>query len=149
MAGVKLDIIGAEIATTTSLRTIIQAVAAANHRVLLKEWSISFKGIVNTDAPILVELVRQSTAGTSDALTPVKGNISDDETLQTTARETFTSTEPTSTDVLFSELVHPQTGYTWQAPFGGEIPIGGGKRIGLRVTAGVSRNCVARFKCEE
>ncbi len=48
-----------------------------------------------------------------------------------------------------SEHVHPQQGYTWQAPFGRQIAIGGGDRLGVRVTAPVSVNAIVRFAGEE
>jgi hypothetical protein len=148
MAGVGFATVTGEITTGTSVKTLIQVVAAANHRLRVREISISFKGILGTDAPILVQVLRQTTAGTMSALTPVKLNDSDDETLQVTAQHTATA-EPTAGDVLMSEEVHPQSGYTWQSPFGGEIPVKGGGRLGVRVTAGASTSAVVRIFGDE
>jgi hypothetical protein len=47
------------------------------------------------------------------------------------------------------EEVHPQCGYTWQAPFGGELVIKGGDRLGISVTAGADVNAKARMIFEE
>jgi hypothetical protein len=148
MAGVGFKITKSAVATGTAAKTIIQVVAAANHAVLIKEMSVAFAGTSNTAAPILVEVVRQTDAGTSTALTPVKDPDDSAETLQSTARHTATA-EPTTTDVLMSEYVHPQTGYTWQAPFGQAIKVGGGDRVGIRVTAGADISSSARMVCEE
>lgn len=149
MAGVGFAATTAEIATGTSIKTLLQVVAAANHRIKIVEWSISFQGITATGAPILVEVLRQTTAGTTSALTPRKLDDSADETLQVTARHDA-SAEPTDGGlVLYTELVHPQTGYTWFAPVGREILIGGGDRLGLRVTAGASIDAIARMVGEE
>lgn len=115
-------------------KTLLQLVAAANHRVLVIEWSVSFNGIDNTAEPIKVSLARQTTAGTSSALTPEKMNEGDDETLQTTARHTAT-VEPTTGNSIAREKVHPQGGFTWQAPPGGKIVIKGGNRLGWIITA--------------
>ncbi len=82
MAGLRFHAKTAEVATGTALKTIMQLMAAANHRVKVKELSISFKGVSNTDAPILVEVLRQTTAGTMTALTLVKNNDADDEILE-------------------------------------------------------------------
>jgi hypothetical protein len=82
------------------------------------------------------------------SLTPVKHDDAADETLQVTAQQAA-SAEPTAGDVLMTEEVHPQTGYTWQAPFGKAIPVGGGDRLGVRVTAGADVNCVVRLNGEE
>jgi hypothetical protein len=148
MSRVAFAAVTGEITTGTSTKTLMQVVAASNHRVTIKEISVSFKGTSNTAAPILVEVLRQTDAGTMTSLSPVKINSADDETLQTTAQHTSTS-EPSAGNVLMSELVHPQTGYTWQAPFGGDLVVPGGGRLGLRVTAGASVSAVARMIGEE
>src|SRR5437588_10938604 len=107
----------ASIAFTTATKTLAQLVAAAQQRVKVHEWSVSFNGTSNTATPIEVDIVRQTSAGTMSALTLVKANNSDAETLQTTAQTTATA-EPTDSGVIIqTQLVHPQTGYTWQAPF--------------------------------
>jgi hypothetical protein len=148
MAGVRFALATGEIATGTSAKTVLQLIAATNQRVLIDEVAVSFKGTSATDAPILVEVLRQSTAGTMSSLTPRKLHDGDDESLQTTAQHSAT-VEPTGGDVLLAQLVHPQTGYTWQAPFGRQLHVKGGGRLAVRVTAAVSVNCVARFVAEE
>lgn len=148
MSGVEFRAETAAIITGTAVKTLLQVVAAANHRVKIHEMSVSFNGTSNTDAPILVEVLTQSTAGTMSALTLVKGNSSDDETLQTTGLHTAT-VEPTAGSVLKAEYVHPQTGFLWQALYGKEQIIPGGTRLGIRVTATVSVNAVARMEGEE
>jgi hypothetical protein len=148
MSGVGFRAVTGEIATGTSAKTLLQVVAAANHRVLIKEISVSFKGTNNAHAPIKVDVMRQTDAGTMSALTPVKSDDSADETLQVTAQHTSTG-EPSSGDVLMTEEVHPQTGFVWQAPFGGEIPVGGGDRIAVRVTAGNDVSSISRMVGEE
>ncbi len=148
MAGILAVAQTAEIATGTAKKTLLQLVAATNTRVKVKEISVSFKGIVSTDAPILVQVLRQTDAGTASALTPRNMNEHDDETLQTTAQHTATA-EPTGAVEIMGEEVHPQGGFTWQAPFGGEITIIGGNRIGIAVTAGVGVSAKARIVFEE
>jgi len=148
MAGTRFKVVTGEIATGTSAKTLLQIVAAANHGVLIDEISISFKGTSNTATPIRVRVLRQTTAGTMTSLTPVKDPPDSGETLQVGAQHTATA-EPTAGDVLMTELVHPQTGYTWQAPFGREIKIGGGGRLGIEVLAGADVNAVVRVVGEE
>ena len=136
------------ITTGTSAKTLIQIVAASNHKVKIDEISISFNGVSNTAEPIRVDVLRQTTAGTMSSLTLRKDPDDWDETIQTAAQHTSTG-EPTPGDVLMTEYVHPQQGYTWQAPFGREIVIGGGDRLGIRVTAAASVSAVARVSGEE
>jgi hypothetical protein len=148
MAGILASAQTAEVETGTSLKTILQIIAAANHRIKIKEISVSFTGTSNTAAPILVQVCRNTDAGTLSSLTPQKLNPADDETLQTTAAHTATA-EPTIGVEVMGENVHPQGGFVWQAPFGGEIQVIGGARLGIAVTAAASVNCKARFVFEE
>lgn len=150
MAGLLAAAQTAEITSGTSKKTILQVIAASNHRVKVKELSVSFKGTSGSATPVLVQVLRQSDAGTGgDALTPQKFNESDQETLQTTALKDIDSSEPTGTDEVMGEEVHPQGGWTWQAPFGGEIIIEGGNRLGIAVTAAESQTVKARAVFEE
>lgn len=136
------------VSTGTSLKTILQIVAASNHKVLIDEFSVSFQGTSNTATPILFQVTRQTSAGTMTSLTLKKDPDDWDETIQTTAQHTATA-EPTAGETILEEYVHPQTGYTWQAPFGKAIAIGGGDRLGFVVTAGASVNCIVRVAGEE
>jgi len=147
MSGVGFRVVKSDIAVGTSTKTLVQIVAASNHGVELDEVSISFQGIVGTDLPILVEVLRQTTAGTMSSLTPVKAPDDTDETLQVTAQHTAT-VEPTAGDILDSEYVHPQSGYTFV--FEGE-KIGGGDRIGIQTinTGGVDVKASVRVKGRE
>lgn len=143
MAGLRVRANTAQVATGTSLKTIMQIVAAANHRIVIPQISVSFEGVTTTDAPIDVQIMRQSTAGTMSALTLTKDNDSDDETIQTTAQHTAT-VEPTAGDVLARKLVHPQG----RADFGPFTVKGGGK-LGITTTAGVSVDCIVSALIEE
>lgn len=150
MAGVRFKARTSPISTGTSAKTLLQIIAASNHGVVIDEISISFEGVSNTAAPIRVDVMRQTDAGTmgTSNSTIVKDPDDSDETLQTT-RADSSSGEPTAGDILFTEYVHPQTGYTWQAPFGRGIKVGGGDRLGIRVTAAASVNAVCRVSGEE
>lgn len=134
------------VAVDSSIETLIQLVAAANHRVLITRVEILFDGTSSTAEPVNVTLTRQSGAGTSSSLTPVKLDDSLAETLQTTALKTFTA-EPTIGDLLATWHVHPQTGLIWTPPT--DLIIGGGDRVGLRGLAAASVNCNASIYFEE
>lgn len=149
MAGVQFAAAtGAISLVADTAKTALQVIAAANHRLEIHEWTVSFNGIVNTNEPVLVQIVRQTNSGTASSLTPKKMNTADDETLQVTA-SSDASAEPTSTDVLFSQLVHPQGGYTWQAPYRGNISVPGGTRLGIKLTAPDALSCVVGIRGEE
>ena len=148
MAGLRGRAVTAQIATGTSAKTLLQLIAASNHRTLVREVHISFEGVTATDAPIQVRILRQSTAGTMSSLTLVKNSDSDDETLQTTALHTA-SAEPTAGDVLLSRFVHPQGGFSLILPPGREFVIKGGGRLGVEVTASVGVDALVSAEFEE
>lgn len=135
--------------TATVPKTLLQLVAPANHRVRLLGWGVFFDGTSPTAEPVQVRLLRQTGAGTSvDAAgAVVKRDGSLPETLQTTARITF-SAEPTAGDVLWAGEIHPQSGYEVMFPWGNEILIGGSGRVGVEVTApaNVSARAFATFE---
>src|SRR5687768_9105276 len=108
------------VATGTALKTLLQVVAPTNQRVKIKEIGIGFHGISNTAEPILIQLMRQSTAGTMSALTLVKEDDTTPESIQSTAQHTAT-VEPTAGDVIRTWTIHPQTSMVYQLPLGDEI----------------------------
>ena len=128
--------------------TMIQLVAAANHRVRILGVEWSFNGISATEEPILVEIERQTSAGTMSALTPVKIDDSLGETLQTTAQHTST-VAPTPGDVVYQRYIHPQTG--WSVPWEDleHLVMGGGDRIGFPVTSAGTQSCTCTIRFEE
>lgn len=130
-------------------KTVLQIRAATNHRVLLKEWSVSFDGVSNTAQPVEVELRRTSADGTLTAATEQKVNEGDNETIQATGHINATAEPTTKTETVKAVNVHPQIGYTWQAPYGGEIVVIGGNAIALIMTAPAAVNCWVDMTLEE
>lgn len=130
-----------------AIETVVQVVAPAAQKIKILAWGVFFDGTSSTAAPVELELQRQTSAGTSSALTPVRWD-DDQPALQTTARQDFTA-EPGKSDVLESKEVHPQTGYEVIYPPGGEPWCGVGDRIGIEVTAPAAVNCRAYIRFEE
>lgn len=140
--------ISEEALAAATAETVIQLVAAANHRVKILSWGVFFDGTSGTAEPVQVELARQTTAGTASALSLVKMDDSIADTLLTSAQQDFTA-EPTKGDVLQSINVHPQSGYEKIFPLGQEPIIGGGDRIGIICTAPATVNVRAMIVFEE
>jgi len=141
---------GSVACTVGSAKTIVQAVAPANIRVKLLGFGVAFDGILTTGQPVGVRVLRQTTAGTMSALTPVNTN-SVSETIQTTAQYNATA-EPTAGNVLYNGQIHPQQALLWQYPYGAEYIIPGGGRVGIEcnVVAGQSAvNVRAHMHLEE
>ena len=150
MAGLRFRDVPAAITTGTSIKTMVQLLAATNQRVKVGECSMSFNGTSNTNSPIYIEMVKQTSAGTfSNTTTLVKEDAAYGETIQTVGKDTA-SAEPTDSGaVTLAEYVHPQTGFLWQAPFGGEQIIVGAGRLGFRQTAANSVSAGVRLVGEE
>ena len=146
----------AEVAlSAATVRTVVGIRNVSNHRAAVTGWGIYFDGTSSTAEPIVVDIYCASSNGTSTSITAAncKVNQGDPETIQTTAYEAFTSTEPTTAKVLKSVEVHPQSGYEWTAPYGQEYHCGGAssdaQRIYIRATAPASVNCKAYISWEE
>lgn len=129
-------------------KTVVQIVAPANQRVKVLGFSVSFDGTSTTAQPVQGRILRQTTAGTVSAGTPVPLEKDLSGTIQSTAGINA-SVEPTAGDVLGTFAVHPQTGYTEFAPFGQEILIQGGGRVGIELTAPAGVNVRGWIRCEE
>lgn len=134
--------------SAATAKTVVQVVAATNHAVRVWGLSVSFNGVSNTDEPALVQLVRQSDAGTASALTPQKKNDSDGDTIDATAQHTAT-VEPTGSTVVWEGYCHPQTGLSEFFNEKTAIHIGAGDRIGVKVTAPDAVSCTVTVHCEE
>lgn len=142
------------IATGTDAKTLVQIVSGANHAVTLHRLMVSFEGVTATDEPILIELVRQSDAGTMSALTVVGMDDADQDTFDTSAQHTA-SVEPTGTGVIFSTYLHPQCAGDWafnpytDAPRIGTAAALSMGRLGVRVTADDDVNATVTVIFEE
>jgi len=148
MAGIMASAKTTEVAlAATTLKTVLQLVAPSNQRLKILRWGIFFDGTSATGEPVQVRLLRQTTAGTMSSLSPVNLGVGS-ATLQATAQHTAT-VEPTAGDVLDIVEVHPQAGFETVFPFGSEILVPGGGRLGIDCYAADTVNCIAKIVYEE
>jgi len=138
---------GVTLAGTTE-QTLIQLLAPTNQRVKLTELSVSFKGTSNTDAPVQVRLMVQTSAGTASSGTPALIDADMAETIQTASRITFT-VEPSYSTVIGTWQVHPQTGLILPMSTIKPPVIKGGTRMALVALAPTTVTCSAYLECEE
>jgi hypothetical protein len=135
--------------TGGTLRTILQVVTGSSKSARLIELGISFDGTSGAAVPVTVDLLRQTTAGTSASLSLVQENPQSEGPIAT-ALQTFSSTEPTAGDVLRSWFVTPASGlFVMQFPLGREPVIGVSGRLGLRANPPLTVNCLAYMVFEE
>jgi len=139
-----------EALAASATETIVQIVAATNHRVKVVAWGVYFAGTSVTAQPVQATLQKQTSAGTSSALTVEQWQAPDDDTFDTAALQDFTA-EPTKSGWEHPTRVHPQAGYEIWFPEGKEPTIEAGGRAGVEVItpAGVNPNCTAFIVFEE
>lgn len=148
--GLILSASSAEFVTTTSTKTLIRILSSSTVRCRLLQWSLFFDGVSNTDEPYDIQLLIQTTAGTNTAITSVPLDTTDTRTPTSAAAANFTSTEPTSGNVLYRCKVHPQVGMVWEPPVDGPVIIGVSVYLALKVLTPLqSLNCVPTMIFEE
>lgn len=152
MARLKFTLIATPtIATATGPKTIMQLVTPTNQRVACTGVDVSMNGVTSSDPPVKFDILTQTTAGTASSLTPGKVTPADGETIQSTAQQTFTSSEPTTGTVIASAYLSPLTGGFIPIPKG-EILATGGTRLAVRYTSGTITGTVTAavtMHCEE
>lgn len=148
MADLRFRQVVTNVSSGTTALTLIQFLAPTNQRVVIREVGISFAGTSNTNAPVLVQLMRQTTAGTKSAGSPVPVDSDTAETIQTAASITYT-VEPTYGAILASWYVHPQTGIVIPMSTIRPPVIAGAGRVGFVVTAANTVSVSAYLEAEE
>ena len=141
-----------EALASAATETLLQVAAAATKRFRVVEFGVSFDGVSAGDAPVDVDLLRQTTAGTASTtgVAPVEWDEAGEAALASFSHD-FT-VEPTAGDVLGSWQVTPNGGLlVLQYPLGREPVVGLSGRIALRATTAtdVTPNASAYLVIEE
>ncbi len=141
MAGIRFGYAGAEISVSTVTKTLFQLLAAANHRVRVERISIAGKSVDATDAPVLFQLLWQTSAG-SGGSAPELNKLDEDatETLQASALENITSEPSDGGVILWSKLISPLSTYDLVFPPMRELYVPGGTRLGVRAVTPADAN---------
>ncbi len=149
MAGLNLHYPSGEVSlSAAAAKTVITAVAAANHRIKIKGVEIFFKGTSPTDTPVKIRFYRFATDGTGTTGTLYVNDENAGETIQTTGKINYTA-EPTAGNVFKMWEVHPQTGLVVYFPPGEEIVIKGGNKAGIDMTAAQAQTVSVNLYLEE
>jgi len=128
-------------------KTVLQINNATNILLAITGADITFDGTSNSAVPVVVKLIKVSTAGTGSARNPLK--VKDTSTtLQATGTENH-SAEGTNANIMRIFHVHPQAGVTYPIPMRDEIELASAERIALKCTAPAGVNCLATLHGEE
>lgn len=149
MAGVFFTMPFGEITlSAATAKTVWEMTAASNHRVLIHEIVLMFKGVSAGNEPVTIELTRFGTTGTGTSGTAQKQDPDYSETLQATWKYND-SVEPGSQTALAYWAIHPQSGLLYPLPLTNPWPVPGGDLLGLRLTADDAVNVLGYIKAEE
>lgn len=149
MARRKLALTKAGISLAAGVAKTVMQVKAINVPLVLASLSVGFQGTNNTDAAVLVELVRQTNGGTMTSLTPRLKDNGITYTPNMTAQHTAT-VEPTDSGVVLdSQTIHPQTSAKYPFSDNAETIVDAGTWLGIRLTAAANVTCVPSLEVEE
>jgi len=124
----------AQALAAATVETLVQVTAPATRRLELVRWGVSFDGVTASNTPVLVDLLRQTTAGTAAAFTPLKLDEADPASLAS-AQNAFT-VEPTAGDILESYYLTPAGGLFVMQYDPSERPVvAASGRLGIRANA--------------
>lgn len=142
----------AEVALTTSIKTVLTLFNSADRRLAVRGFGIAFDGVSTTAGAAEVLLVIHSSSGSFTGATLVKDLRGTTESLNTSGGVNA-SAEPSTTGsahaILRSYEVNQLTGYERAFAQDEEIEIAGGERFGLQVRASSAVNCHAFINAEE
>lgn len=150
MAAIQVRGVSGSVALSAgTAKTVLQIVAPTNQRLKLTNLSVSFDGTTNTATPAQVRVLRQTTAGTMSAGTAVLVEKELSETIQSSFQYNATA-EPTAGDVLRQFTVPVFMGqYEIFYPYGQELLVQGGGRLGVEVNAPAGVNVRVEAQWEE
>lgn len=143
---------GEEALAAAASETLVQLRGVTTAKARIVAWGVSFDGVTAGDAPIVVDLLFQTTDGTATGATEVSLNP-DEPAALVTGFHSFTA-EPTAGGIIESYEVHPQAGMVIREYPPGREPMitnATSSRIAIRATtpAAVSPNAVAWIQWEE
>jgi len=135
---------GAQTLTATTAKTILQLVTPATRLAMIRTLEIGFASVTATDAPVLIQLFIQTTAGTMSALTPVAIDQTIPASLCTGCQKTATA-EPTTTTELWSQQVTPVGGTAvFVFPKDEQIKMAVSTKVGLVCTSPATQTANVR-----
>ncbi len=149
------DLLFTGVTSGTALKTLAQvAMAATAVRAELVEWSVTFDGTSASAVPVLIQLNRQTSAGTGGvSATPAPRDSSEAATAANAGLTCLTgptaatwTTEPTAGTVCYNARFTPVgLGPSWQYPAERAFWIPASGRLAVVITAAVAVNCTGHM----
>lgn len=122
-----------EALAAATVETVLVVASGAAKRLKIRRWGISFNGTNVTNAPVQVQLMRFTSAGTASTGTPQKMDEADVPVLSGSTFRSAFAAEPTTGAILESHYVSPAGGQLIENYFDDAPIVGVSGFLGLRV----------------
>lgn len=140
----------ADIATGTSLKTLVEIATPSTAAANVYHWWIDFDGVSASAVPVLVEIVRATASITGTTLTPSQVGTEGYATANVTAKHTATAGSGTNLgNVVWKRRIPPTTGFDLYLPDNRLIVVGASGFLRMNVTAGATVNATVGFEWGE
>lgn len=141
---------GAVSLSASTAKTVLQIATPSSTRAKIVGFSISFNSVTTTDAPAVVDLLRQTTAGTGGSSATLAPLDPDAPASQSTGLYDISSAEPSAGSVLWSGYVTPVGGlFVYNFADGEEPVLDVSNRIGIRVNSPAAVSAIATLTYAE
>lgn len=131
-------------------KSILQLVTPATTRAKITGFSVSFNSVTSSDAPAVVDLLRQTTAGTGGTAATMAALDPDAPAALASGLYDIDSAEPTAGNVLWSGYVTPVGGlFVYNFADGEEPVLDVSNRVGIRVTSPEAVDVIATITYAE
>lgn len=136
---------GAEALGAATAETLLQVRGTTTGKISIVGYGLSFDGTSAVAVPGTIRVLRQTTDGTATGAAEVQKDP-DASAASFTGFHSFTA-EPTAGSVLYTHMIHPQTGLeipnAWAPPDGIIVDDATSSRVGIEATFAAGVNCVA------
>lgn len=141
---------GAVALSAATAKTVLQIATPSATRAKVTGFSVSFNSVTTTDAPAVVDLLRQTTAGTGGTSATLSPLDPDGPASQSTGLYNINSAEPTASNVLWTGYVTPVGGlFVYNFAEGEEPVLDISSRIGIRITSPSAVSAIATLTYAE
>lgn len=136
--------------SAATAKTVLQIATPATTRAKVVGFSVSFNSVTASDAPAVVDFLRQTTAGTGGTSATLAPLDPDAPASQVTGLYDINAAEPTGGNVLWSGYVTPVGGlFVYNFADGEEPILDISNRVGIRINSPSAVSAIATLTYAE
>lgn len=136
--------------SAATAKTVLQLVSPSTTRARIVSFSVSFNSVTSSDTPAVVDLLRQTTAGTGGTAATMAPLDPDAPAALCSGLYDIASAEPTGGNVLWSGYVTPVGGlFVYNFAEGEEPVLDVSGRVGIRINSPSAVSAIATLTYSE